>query len=175
MWSYSICLPLQEDIIVVSFHALCCDLLVLLQQTPDGITQRSVQTTLPIKCVCLTFCSCKMATDTRQQAAAPFTCHWMITKQVWHLAADVSLWSLMLLCFIMKIQLPLHLHHLMLFFHHFIPFWRHHDSFILILVISVSARFQQRSENNLTVESMTTYWTLTAPSEGISALYKTPL
>lgn len=61
-------LPLQEDIVVVPLHALGCDLFVLLQQPADGVAQSSVQTTLPIKSVCLTLCSCKTTTGTGQQA-----------------------------------------------------------------------------------------------------------
>lgn len=65
-WWDALHIPLQEDIVVIPLHALGCDLLVLLQQPADGITQSSVQTTLSIKSVCLTLCSCE--TGIGQQA-----------------------------------------------------------------------------------------------------------
>lgn len=77
-WSCSMCLPLQEDIIVVPLHALCCDLFVLLQQAADGITQSSIEATLPIKGVGFTFRSCKITTGTCQQSSIKSP--WMVTK-----------------------------------------------------------------------------------------------
>lgn len=73
-------LPLQEHIVVVPLHALGCDLFVLLQQPPDGITQSSVQTTFSIKSVCLTLCSCKTTTGTDRVRSFSSVPKWSLNK-----------------------------------------------------------------------------------------------